>query len=63
MSLINRASLMSQMKKRPEQPVTPDGIKKINIFASILKASSNNPITTETDLINEEDQNNPQEID
>ena len=54
---------MSQMKKRPEQPVTPDGIKKINIFASILKASSNNPITTETDLINEEDQNNPQEID
>jgi hypothetical protein len=54
---------MSQMKKRPEQPTTPDGMKKIKIFASILKASSNNPITTETDFINEEDHNNPQEID
>jgi hypothetical protein len=51
------------MKSRSEKPITPDGIKKINIFASILKASSNNPITTETDLINEEDHNNPQEID
>jgi hypothetical protein len=55
---------MSQMKKRPELPATPDGMNKVNIFASILKASSNNPITAETELINEEeDHNNPQEID
>ena len=53
---------MSQLKKRPEQPTTPDGMKKINIFATILKVSSNNPIT-KTDFINEEDHNNPQEID
>jgi hypothetical protein len=55
-----RSALVSQMKKRENGPITPDGMKKVSFLTTLMKGSINNPVTTETNLMHEDyDPNNP----